>query len=496
MHDCLQLRHKPLTLSVLIIMLAIVMFITVNTTYPKLVNAEDISTPFIIGTGNFSYSDGSYDEATFRFPYGVAYSESSNSLIIADTQNHRIRQFDLATNEITTLAGTSTQVDRFDFPAGGHSDGDADKALFNRPRGIAIAPNGAIFIADTGNHAIRKIYDGKVYTVAGSGLPGHADGQGLQAQFHNPTGIVIDKEGIIYVSDTLNHCIRKIDEQGNVTTYAGNLNNKALLFEPTGLALDNANNLYVADTANHQIKKITDGKIEVVAGKSSEIDEDTDYYIGGNVNGSLSDARFNYPKGIVCLDNGFLIVTDSWNHIIRAISPAGRVFTIAGAGVSGYDWDDEYTLYFDGPTGITQGHDKLFITDYWNNRIVVLLATDEFIKPIIDFSQKKSDLPVYVDGAELTFPDVEPLIIDNHINIPVRFVAENVGADVTWDENSRKVIVNRNNKNVEFYEAANDFFIYEGRSMIPLRIMGEKLDFVIDWKDEHRAVIIETFKHN
>jgi len=498
MLDCLPLRRKPLTLSILFITLAIVMSITISTSD---VFAEETSapisetpTPFIIGTGEFSYNDGLYDESSFRFPYGVAYSESTNSLIIVDTQNHRIRQMDLATYEITTLAGTSTQVDRFDFPAGGHVDGDADKALFNRPRGIAIAPNGAIFVADTGNHAIRKIYDGKVYTVAGSGLPGHADGQGIQAQFQNPTEIVIDKDGNIYVSDTLNHCIRKIDEQGNVTTYAGNPNNKNLLFEPSGLALDKSNNLYVADTANHQIKKITDGKIEVVAGKPSEIDEDTGYYIGGNVNGTLKDAQFNYPKGLVFLDNGFLIVSDSWNHVIKAISPLGRVFTIVGAGVSGYNWDDEYTIYLDGPTGITQGNGNLYITDYWNNRIVVLPANSEFIKPIIDFSQKKSDVPVYIDGTELDFPDVKPLIIDNHVNIPVRIVAENIDATVMWDENNRKVIVNRNNKNVEFYETTNDFFIYEGRSMVPLRIMSEKLGLDVDWKEEHRAVIIESFK--
>ncbi|WP_031513688.1 hypothetical protein [Desulfofalx alkaliphila] len=65
----------------------------------------------------------------------------------------------------------------------GYRDGDADKALFNRPRGVAIAPDGAIFITDTGNHAIRMIYDGKVYTVAGNGFPGHVDGQVLKAQF-------------------------------------------------------------------------------------------------------------------------------------------------------------------------------------------------------------------------------------------------------------------------------------------------------------------------
>ena len=336
------------------------------------------------------------------------------------------------------------------------------------------------------------IYDGKVYTVAGNGLPGHVDGQGSKAQFYKPTGIVIDKAGNIYVSDTLNHAIRKIDEKGKVTTYAGHPKDQSILFEPSGLALDESNNLYVADTANHQIKKIVDGKVEVLAGLPSEIDKETGYYLGGNDNGPLEDARFNYPKGLVFLDNGFLIVTDSWNHAIRAISPTGRVFTIAGAGVSGNNWDDEVTIYFDGPTGITKGNDKLFITDYWNNRIIALTVDDALLTPIIDYSRKESDLPIYIDGSQVLFPDVQPLIIDGHVQVPVRFVAENIGANVRWDEENRKVIVERNGRSIEFYEASNDFFIHESRSMVPLRTMVEKLDLDIYWAEEHRAVIIET----
>jgi len=132
-----QLQDRRLSLYLLAFLLSIVMVITITCTE---VFAEEISVPFIIGSGEFSYDDGVYYQSSFRFPHGVAYSEATNSLIIVDTQNHRIRQLDLATNKVTSLAGTSTKVDRFGFPAGGHKDGDADKALFNRPRGVAIAP--------------------------------------------------------------------------------------------------------------------------------------------------------------------------------------------------------------------------------------------------------------------------------------------------------------------------------------------------------------------
>ena len=104
----------------------------------------------------------------------------------------------------------------------------------------------------------------------------------------------------------------------------------------------------------------------------------------------------------------------------------------------------------------------------------------------------ESDLPIYIDGSQVLFPDVQPLIIDGHVQVPVRFVAENIGANVRWDEENRKVIVERNGRSIEFYEASNDFFIHESRSMVPLRTMVEKLDLDIYWAEEHRAVIIET----
>ncbi|OEF96857.1 stalk domain-containing protein [Desulfuribacillus alkaliarsenatis] len=452
--------------------------------------------PFLIGSGDFEYLNGIYYEAEFRFPYGVTYNPHTDMMLIADLQNHRIRQMNMETFEVTTLAGTTEQVDRFGFPAGGHVDGDADEAMFNRPRGLAVAPNGAIYVADTGNHSIRQIYDGQVYTVAGSGLRGHKDDVGLEAEFWNPTDIVIDSQGNLLVSDTLNHVIRKINQEGNVTTYAGEPGNTKLLFEPNGLAIDDNDLLYVADSANQQIKVIDkDGSIRVLAGMPGELDQDTGYWLGEYVNGRSEDARFNFPRGVALSPDGFVFVADSWTHTIRAISPSGRVYTVAGTGVSGFDWDEQFITEFDGPSGITYALGYLFVTDYWNNRVVAIPVMREFLRPIIDFTNTDSAVPVYIDGTEINFPDVEPFIDNDRVRVPLRFVVEEWGAGVSWDEDNRSVIVTVGGQEFILSEADGDFFIRDDRSIVQLRTLVDKLGFYIEWREDHRAVVIETFTY-
>ncbi|OEH85289.1 hypothetical protein BHU72_04115 [Desulfuribacillus stibiiarsenatis] len=449
-------------------------------------------TALIIGTGDFSYQDGDYTNAEFRFPYGLASSPSKDVLYIVDNQNHRIRTLDIAAKRVATLAGNSELVDRFGFPAGGHRDGDAAKAMFNRPRGIAVAPNGAIFIADTGNHAIRKVYDGKVYTVAGNGTPGYKNDNGIQALFNNPSSIAINSTGEIFVSDTLNHSIRKIDREGTVTTYVGSPNDSTILNEPAGIAFDKDDVLYIVSSADHQIKRVNHGRVELVAGSVSEIDKETNYWVGGNIDGLGKNARLNFPKGITYSTEGYFFIADAWNHSIKAVSPEGRVFTVAGAGVSGSDWDQKNIIRFDGPFGIHCVSDTLYIADYWNNRIVSIPVTNEMLRPAIDFALKKSQLPVYIDGSELKFPDVQPVIVEGRTRVPVRFIAEQWGADVSWDNTRKAVIVSKNGKIVEFFETTGDFYVQQGRSMVQLRTLAENLGFSVDWVAEHRAVVIET----
>lgn len=436
--------------------------------------------PKVVGSGEFSFADGGADDASFAFPYGLAYSEKDDALIIADMQNHRIRSLNLKTFQVKTIAGKDSGVDRFGFPAGGYIDGDVNEALFNRPRGVAVAGNGAILVADTGNHAIRQIFEGEVTTIAGGLNSGYKDDRSYDASFYFPSGLAIDGDGNIFVADTLNNLIRKIDLAAYVTTFAGQKDNTALLNEPVGLAFGKDGNLYVADGGNHSIKKISpDGKIEKVAGKVSVKDAESGYWSGGYLNSAGSESYFNFPKGIAVNEDGIIYVADSYNHLIRGIDLNARVFTAAGSGVAGKNIGGAGRVDFDGPVAVAWAKDTLFVADHWNNRIIMIPDTGVYLAPIE--THEKGSIPVFLNGRETIFPDVQPFIIDGRVRVPVRAIAEAWGGEVSWNEEARAFTVLSNGQVVEFTEAAGDFFTHQGRSMIQLRTLGEKLGLKVEW---------------
>ena len=452
--------------------------------------------PKVVGNGEFAFADGDADDASFAFPYGLAYSEKDDALIIADMQNHRIRSLNLKTFQVTTIAGKDSGVDRFGFPAGGYIDGDVSEALFNRPRGLAVAQNGAILVADTGNHAIRQIFEGEVTTIAGGLNSGYKDDRSYDASFYFPSGLAIDGDGNIFVADTLNNVIRKIDPAAYVTTFAGDKENTDLLNEPVGLAFADDGGLYVADGGNHSIKKVfADGKIEKVAGKVSVKDAESGYWAGGYLDASGSESYFNFPKGIAVNEDGIIYVADSYNHLIRGIDlNAGdndadkdvRVFTAAGSGVAGKTIGGAGRVDFDGPVALAWAKDTLFVADHWNNRIIMIPDTGVYLAPIE--THEKGSIPVFLNGRETIFPDVQPFIVDGRVRVPVRAIAEAWGAEVTWNEEARAFTVLSNGQVVEFTEAAGDFFTHEGRSMIQLRTLGEKLGLKVEWLNGSVAI--------
>jgi hypothetical protein len=149
----------------------------------------------------------------FLYPTAVAVDAEGN-LYVADTGNHVIRKVDEVTNTVTTLAGTGA--------SGFTSDGAAETARLASPRGIAVdSTGGKVLVADTGNHRIRLIFAGNVFALAGDGSEGFLDGQGISARFASPTGIALDADGVAYVADTGNHRIRRIETDGSVSTPAG-----------------------------------------------------------------------------------------------------------------------------------------------------------------------------------------------------------------------------------------------------------------------------------
>lgn len=268
-------------------------------------------------------TDGTGAAARFFDPQGIAVDTSGN-LYIADTTNHVIRKIS-STGVTSTLAGTAG--------ISGSVDGTGAAARFGSPIGIALDSFGNLYVTDAVHHTIRKISaQGVVTTFAGSaGVRGSADGIGLAAQFHSPSGIAIDTSDNLYVADTGNHTIRKITPVGAVTTLAGaaeqagstdGVRIAARFFSPQGIAVDISGTLYVADTFNHTIREITPaGDVSTIAGAIQA---------SGSADGTGINARFHYPQGVAIDALGNVYVADTMNSTIRRITPAGTVSTVAG----------------------------------------------------------------------------------------------------------------------------------------------------------------------
>ena len=220
----------------------------------KITPAADVTT--FAGNGNSSSLDGHGTSATFNAPASVA-TDAAGNLYVTELFGAVIRKITPA-GDVTTLAGSG---------ALGFADGTGSAASFNMAYGIAVDAGGTVYVADGGNNRIRKITPGGVVTtLAGSGQAGAADGAGNSASFHQPSGLAVDSDGIIYVADTGNSLLRKITPAGVVSTIAGQpgvlgaqngIGTAATFKQPYGVTVDAAGNLYVADTFNNLIRKVT-----------------------------------------------------------------------------------------------------------------------------------------------------------------------------------------------------------------------------------------------
>lgn len=250
--------------------------------------------------------------------------DAAGNVYFVDIATHVIGKISTSGN-LSTLAGTAG--------ASGSADGTGGAARFSGPHGIAVDDAGNVYVADAGNHTIRKITPGGVVsTLAGmAGEGGFADGTGNAARFREPTDVAVDGSGNLYVADCLNSAIRKISPAGVVTTVAGGglegsadgLSSQATFRYPRGLALDGTGNIYVADTSNSSIRKIsTSGVVTTVAGSAGTL---------GSGDGVASAARFRYPWSVAVDGTGNLYVSDTANSTIRRITPTGLVTTVAGS---------------------------------------------------------------------------------------------------------------------------------------------------------------------
>ncbi len=325
-------------------------------TAPASAATGDVTTA--AGSGTNGFADGPATSAQFNNPLGVALDGTGNAYI-ADTSNDRIRKVDSAGN-VTTVAGTGTY---------GFADGPATSAQFRTPAGVAVDGTGNVYVADAGNNRIRMIdLSGNVSTVAGTGTNGFADGPATTAQFDYPNGVAVDGTGNVYVAE-LGGRIRKIDLSGNVTTLAGTGTQgfadgpatTAQFSSPTGVAVDTTGNVYVADTGNSRVRKIdSSGNVSTVAGTGTQ----------GFADGPATTAQFSSPRGVAFDAIGNVYVADTGNSRVRKIDSSGNVITLAGTGTSGFADGPATTAQFDSPAGVTfDGTGNIYVADMANNRI-------------------------------------------------------------------------------------------------------------------------------
>jgi sugar lactone lactonase YvrE len=382
--------------------------------------------------------DGVGSEAMFHRPGGVAVG-FWGTIYVSDSGNNAIRQID-ANGQVTKLAGNffgsadGNFLGSSDGVFSGSSDGVREDAGLKNPQGLSVDKDWNIIVADRKNHAIRKVSpDGVVTTVAGSftgsgtgGLTGSSDGSASGARFNHPSDVVVDGAGNIYVADSGNHAIRKIDLNGNVTTLAGDLGysgyqdgtaDSAMFNSPQGIAIDASGNFIVADTTNGLIRKVSpNGVVITIAGalftnnagaafqgsageaftgsageggRSGLSDKAYAYFTGsldgftgssdgftgsadGGFTGSAdlgwprsedgtgSEATFSFPTDVAIDAEGNIFVVDSGSGKIRKITANGVVTTIG----------DSPEGFFYVPLGIAvdaNGH--LIVADSGNNRI-------------------------------------------------------------------------------------------------------------------------------
>ena len=347
------------------------------------------------GTGQYGLSGdgGPAAQAELHLPQSVAVDGAGN-VYIADTRNNRIRRVD-PSGTIITIAGTGQPGFNENFSEGFSGDGGpAVQAQLDGPTGVAVDEAGNVYIADYGNHRIRRVDPaGTITTIAGTGQPGFNrnfrgdPSPAVQVQLNYPRGVAVDGAGNIYIADTVNHLVRRVDSSGTITTVAGNETPSGIAFHytglprvipglsgdggpavqaqldfPRGVAVDGAGNVYIADTRNNRIRRVDpSGTIATVAGIND-----------------LEEFRgvLEYPTGIAVDAAENVYIADSGNRSVRRVDPSGTIVTFAGngqypsiAGAIG-DGSPAFRAQFAYPSGVAvDGAGNVYIAEREGNRI-------------------------------------------------------------------------------------------------------------------------------
>ena len=313
------------------------------------------------GAGGFA--DGTVSTAKFNKPWGLAIDDKDN-LYVTDRNNHRVRMIG-ADGAVTTYAGG----------AQGYAEGVGTAAKFNEPLGLDRAQDGTLFVADFSNNRIREITPaGKVSTLAGA-APGYKEGVGVLAQMNHPVGVLADNKGGAYFADSYNHRIRHIAVNGTTSLVAGNGSKGIVDGSKTGaqfsypydLAFDGKGGIYVTDSDNYVIRRVdlADGSVATVVGADRKYNSGM-YYNGKGRLGTV----LRVPVGIAVLDDGSMLVTDNHNHALRHVWPDGSSETWAGVPSTGAaDGLGTDVRLFHPTEVLTDSKGDVIVADSHNHRI-------------------------------------------------------------------------------------------------------------------------------
>ena len=352
---------------------------TITYTFPNVSNMiTTVAGNNTSGMGSGSSGDGGLaTNATLVNPTDVAADNNGNIYLNDGGTSYSIRRVD-ANGIITRFAGNNTSG----FSGDG---GQAASAQLNYPQGLALDNNGNLYISDMGNRVIRKVNSsGVISTIAGTpGTFGYSGdgGPATSAQLGAPSGITVDANGNIYFADLGKHVIRMINTSGIITTVAGTGNTSgysgdgglataAKLYSPNDVCIDAQGNLYIADRDNHCIRKVnTSGIISTVAG------------IGGSLNygftgdgGLATSAKLNKPQSVSLDNSGNLYISDYTNNRIRKVNASGIISTIAGNGQSSVLGDGP--AFYGGDYGVaTSASVSAPYGNFWINNFLFVAAS-------------------------------------------------------------------------------------------------------------------------
>jgi len=323
----------------------------------------------IAGTGaqGFAGDAGLANAAQLDTPTGLAVYSGGNLLYIADTGNERVRCVNLTTGKISTAVGTGATGNSGD-------DGPPTAATLNHPTAVAVSPGGQLYIADTGNHRVRYIELGLIQPFAGDGTQGHA-GDGMDADDANldaPCGVAVDSNGRVYIADGGNRRVRVVDG-GTIDTFAGtgaNGNagdggpaNAATFNSVCGVAVDETDDVYIVDRGHHRVRKVEGGNIDAYAGSGAQ------GFGGDDFDASVAD--LDTPLAAACLRDE-VFIADSVNHRVRKVDGAHDIHSHTGDGNNAHAGDTNHpatAARLNAPGGLAYDRDNhvLYVADTGNH---------------------------------------------------------------------------------------------------------------------------------